>query len=153
VSRDAGITLDQRTPPDAAKANLGKVRSRYWKVYPFPSPFSSSESGRMTRVDWISVTVTTPGSGSSIRSTISVSTCGAGAGTRFLLRGRAFAVAGRALRTSLVPAFLADLFAFLETGRFAGLLLDVFRAFPRLDALWPIRLFRLAIASPHETLA
>ena len=109
----------------------------------------------MTRVDSIAVMVTTPGNGSSTTSTISVSTCGAGAGdgTRFLLRGRAFAVAGRALRTSLVPAFFADLFAFLETGRFAGLLLDVFRAFPRLDSLWPIRLVRLAVASPHETLA
>ena len=107
----------------------------------------------ITRVVSSSVTVRRPGSGSSTTSTISVSTCGVGADDRFFLLARVFAVLGRALLTGLFPAALEDFFAFLDTGRFAGLLPDTFPVFPRLDALGPARLFRLAIASPLRVAA
>jgi hypothetical protein len=108
-----------------------------------------SASGTMTRTDSISVTVTIAGIGSSTRSTIAVSTCGAGADTCFLFRDRAFwaALPRVALLVSTLVLFLADLFATLDAAALACFFATVL-GFPCFDFVTAGRLFRFAIPIP-----
>jgi hypothetical protein len=109
-----------------------------------------SASGTMTRTDSISVTVTIPGIRSSTMSTIVVSTCGAGAGTCFLFRDRAFwaALPRVPLLVSALVLFLAaDLLTTLDAAALACFFATVL-GFPCFDFVTAGRLFRFAIPIP-----